>query len=103
LRTGGRTTASSSLVADNARRATAGLLVLTGAAFGVIDPRCWWIWALLVGVGTPLFEIGDETGSGSLAAFVFRGVGAVGGAGASRLLQSERPVRLGWQWLPGHG
>jgi hypothetical protein len=72
---------------------TAGLLVVGGAVFGVLDPRRWWLWALLVGVGTPLFEVGGATGTASLAAFVFSGVGAAGGAGASRLLRSDRPRR----------
>ena len=72
---------------------TAGLLVAAAAAFGVIDPRRWWLWALLIGVGTPLFEIAGETGSASLAAFVFSGVGAAGGAGARRLLRSDRRAR----------
>jgi hypothetical protein len=72
---------------------TAGLLVVAGAAFGVFDPRRWWLWAVLVGVGTPLFEVAGAIGSGSLAAFVFSGVGAAGGAGVSRLLRSDRPRR----------
>jgi hypothetical protein len=72
---------------------TAGLLVVAAAAFGVIDPRRWWLWAVLVGVGTPLFEITGATGTASLAAFVFSGVGAAGGAGATRLLRSDRPAR----------
>jgi hypothetical protein len=72
---------------------TAGLLVVAAAAFGVVDPRRWWLWALLVGVGTPLVEMSGEVGSASLAAFVFSGVGAAGGAGATRLLRSDRPRR----------
>jgi hypothetical protein len=72
---------------------TAGLLVVASAVFGFIDPRRWWAWALLIGVGTPLFEIAGATGSASIAAFVFSGLGAAGGAGASRLLRSDRPSR----------
>jgi hypothetical protein len=72
---------------------TAGLLVVAGLVFGVVDPRRWWLWALLVGIGPPLFEIAGEVGSASLAAFVFSAVGAAGGAGASRLFRSERPAR----------
>src|SRR5437763_2564537 len=72
---------------------TAGLLVVAGAVFGLIDPRRWWAWALLIGVGPPLFEIGGQTGSAALAAFVFSAVGAAGGAGVSRLLRSDRPSR----------
>src|SRR5437764_7275473 len=72
---------------------TAGLLVAAAAVFGVVDPRRWWLWALLIGAGTPLFEITGEAGTASLAAFVFSGVGAAGGAGASRLLRPGRPAR----------
>jgi hypothetical protein len=72
---------------------TAGLLVGIAALFGVIDPRRWWLWALLVGVGAPLFEITGETGTASLAAFAFTAVGAAGGARGSRLLRSDRPQR----------
>ena len=72
---------------------TAGLLVMAAALLGVVDPRRWWLWALLVGVGTPLLEIGGQSGSASLAAFVFSGVGAAGGAGARRLLRSDRRAR----------
>jgi hypothetical protein len=72
---------------------TAGLLVVAGAVFGFLDPPRWWIWALLIGVGTPLFEIGGPTGSGSLAAFVFSAVGAAGGATASRALRRDRRRR----------
>lgn len=72
---------------------TAGLLVVAGAIFGVLDPPRWWIWALLIGVGTPIFELGGQTGSGSLAAFVFSGVGAAGGATASRALRRDRRRR----------
>src|SRR5690242_16804678 len=66
---------------------TAGLLVAASAIFGFTDPRRWWIWSLLIGIGTPLFEVAGATGSASLAAFVFSGLGAAGGAGASRLLR----------------
>ena len=72
---------------------TAGLLVMAAAVFGVVNPARWWLWGLLVGVGTPLFEIAGETGTASLAAFVFSGVGAAGGASASRLLRSDRRGR----------
>jgi hypothetical protein len=71
---------------------TAGLLVVAGAVFGLVDPRRWWLWLLLVGLGPPLFEIGGPIGSASLAAFVFSGVGAAGGAGAARLLRPGRRV-----------
>src|SRR4051794_2784909 len=69
---------------------TAGLLVMAAALFGAVDPGRWWLWAFLVGVGTPLLEIGGASGSASLAAFVFSGVGAAGGAAARRLLRSDR-------------
>lgn len=72
---------------------TVGLLVVAGAIFGIVDPRRWWLWALLVGVGTPLFEFGGEVGSASIAAFVFSGVGAAGGAATPRLLRSDRRRR----------
>ena len=46
---------------------TAGLLVLAAAVFGVVSPARWWLWALLVGVGTPIFEIAGAAGTASLA------------------------------------
>jgi hypothetical protein len=72
---------------------TAGLLVMAAALFAVVDPSRWWLWAVLVGLGTPLLEIGGQSGTASLAAFVFSGVGAAGGAGVRRLLRTDRRSR----------
>ena len=77
---------------------TAGLLVVAGAVFGVVDARRWWIWALLIGLGTPLFEISWRGRHGVAGGVRVQRSGAAGGAGASRSLRSdrrERGARLG--------
>ena len=58
---------------------TAGLLVLVaGAAAGISGHRPW-LWAILVGLPTPVVEVARGGDAASVAALGFAAVGAAGG------------------------
>jgi hypothetical protein len=58
---------------------TAGLLILAAGAAAAVSGRRPWLWALLVGAGTPLFEIPTGGSPASLAALAFAALGAIAG------------------------
>ena len=58
---------------------TAGLLILAAGAAAAISGRWPWLWAILVGGGTPLLEIPTGGSPASLAALLFAAVGAFAG------------------------
>ncbi len=58
---------------------TAGLLILAAGLVAGISGRRPWLWAILVGAGTPLFEIPTGGSPASLAALGFAAVGALVG------------------------
>ncbi len=58
---------------------TAGLLVLTAAAFGALRPAKPWLWGLAVGVWIPLIGIGHGD-PGSLLVMAVALFGAYSGA-----------------------
>jgi hypothetical protein len=58
---------------------TAALLLLTSAMGAGLSGRRPWLWALLVGIGIPLFELWGPGGTASLAALVISTLGALGG------------------------
>ena len=63
---------------------TAGLLILAAGAAAAVSGRRPWLWALLVGAGTPLFEIPTGGSPAPLAALGFAAVGAVTGSLVAR-------------------
>ena len=63
---------------------TAGLLILAAGAAAIVSGRRPWLWALLVGAGTPLLEIPTGGSLASLAALVLAAVGALAGWLVSR-------------------
>ena len=66
---------------------TVGALVLSASISAAVAGRRPWLWALLVGVWTPLVEI---TASGQLASLValgFAGAGALIGYAVARALR----------------
>ena len=53
------------------------VLLLSGAlAVAMASGRRPWLWAVLIGIWTPLAELGGPSGVASLAALVVAGVGA---------------------------
>ena len=58
---------------------TAGALLLAGGSTAWLGRSRPWLWALLVGLPTPVIEIAASGATGSLLALVFAGVGAAGG------------------------
>ena len=58
---------------------TAGLLIVAAGAAAAVSGRRPWLWALLVGAGTPLFEIPTRGSPASLVALVFAAFGALAG------------------------
>jgi hypothetical protein len=58
---------------------TAGALLLAAATAAFLGRRRPWLWALLVGLPTPLIEIGSGESTGSLAALVFAAIGSAAG------------------------
>jgi hypothetical protein len=63
---------------------TAGLLLLGAAAAGAIGRDRPWLWALLVGLPTPLLETVRDGNAGSWLALVFAAGGAVIGWAVAR-------------------
>lgn len=66
---------------------TVALLLLTSAMVAGLSGRRPWLWALLIGIWPPLFEIGGPAGLGSLAALLVAAVGAVAGYAAVRVAE----------------
>ena len=66
---------------------TVALVLLTSGMVAGMSGRRPWLWALLVGVWVPLFEIGGPAGLGSLAALLVAAVGAVAGYAAVRVAE----------------
>jgi hypothetical protein len=64
---------------------TAGLLVIAAAVTAGIARRRPWLWALLVGLPTPILEIARFGNSGSLLALAFAAVGAAIGWAVARM------------------
>jgi hypothetical protein len=63
------------------------VLLLSGAlAVAAASGRRPWLWTILVGVWTPLVEIGGASGAASLAALVVAGIGAAIGHLVARLV-----------------
>jgi len=62
------------------------VVLLLSAAFAVAaaSGRRPWLWAILVGVWTPLFELGGSSGPASLAALAIAAIGAAIGALVAR-------------------
>jgi hypothetical protein len=58
---------------------TAALLLLTSAMGAGLSGRRPWLWALLVGIWIPLFELWGPGGTASLTALIISTVGAFGG------------------------
>ncbi len=63
---------------------TAGSLLLGAGSAAFLGRDRPWLWALLVGLPTPVIEIGGRGSTGSLLALVFAGLGAGIGWGATR-------------------
>jgi len=69
---------------------TVALLFLTAGMVAGISGRRPWLWALLVGVWVPLFEITGAAGAASLAALAVAAVGAFAGYAAVRTAAPAR-------------
>jgi hypothetical protein len=63
---------------------TAGALLLGGGTAAYLGRTRPWLWALLVGLPTPVIEISSLAAVGSLLALLFASVGAAIGWGLSR-------------------
>ena len=57
---------------------TAALLLLTSALVAGLSARRPWLWALLIGIWIPLFEVRGAAGLASLAALALSALGAFG-------------------------
>jgi hypothetical protein len=66
---------------------TAMTLLLGGTALAFRRPSLWWLWALLVGFGTPALNLATGGGVGSIAAVAFALIGAGLGALARTLIR----------------
>ena len=64
---------------------TAGALLLGAGMMAFLGRDRPWLWALLVGLPTPIIEIAGPGTSGSLLALVFAGVGAAIGWALARV------------------
>ena len=62
------------------------VLLLSGAlAVAAASGRRPWLWAVLLGIWTPLAEVGGPSGAASLAALVVAAIGAAIGYLVARL------------------
>ncbi len=66
---------------------TVALLLLTSAMVAGLSGRRPWLWALLIGIWPPLFEITGPAGLGSLTALLVASIGAVAGYAAVRVAE----------------
>jgi hypothetical protein len=73
---------------------TAGLIVLTTAAFGAARPRLAWLWALLIGSGIPLVGIVTRGDFSILLVLVIAFAGAYAGALVGTLLRRWTPADM---------
>ena len=64
---------------NDATGVTVVLLLSAAFAFAAASGRRRWLWAILVGVWVPLFELGGSSGPASLAALVVSIIGAAAG------------------------
>lgn len=71
---------------------TAGLLLIAAAAGAAISGRRPWLWALLVGLPTPLVEMSRGGDPAALAALVFAAIGAAMGYSVARLIGRGQTV-----------
>ncbi len=67
---------------------TAGLLLLGAGATAAIARDRPWLWALLVGLPTPILETVRDGNTGSWLALVFAGLGATIGWAVARASRS---------------
>jgi uncharacterized membrane protein len=65
------------------------LLIAVAAIAAAIAGRRPWLWALLVGIWTPIIEISSGGSTGSLLALAFAAAGAVVGYLAARGARSR--------------
>lgn len=63
---------------------TAGALMLAGGGAAYVGRERPWLWALLVGLPTPVIEIVADGATGSLLALAFAGIGTAIGWVAAR-------------------
>ena len=68
---------------------TAVLLISVAAIAAAIGGTRPWLWAVLVGAWTPIFEISSGGSTGSLLALAFAGAGAAVGYLAARGARSR--------------
>ncbi len=66
---------------------TVALVLLTSGMVAGMSGRRPWLWALLVGVWVPLFELTGTAGAASLAALVVAAVGAFAGYALVRVAE----------------
>ena len=74
---------------------TAGMLVLAAAVFAGLAGDRPWLWALLIGLPTPILELPAGGPTGSLLAIGFAGLGAFVGWGVARSARgsAQGPLR----------
>jgi hypothetical protein len=72
---------------------TVGALVLSAAAIAFVAGRRPWLWALLVGVPTPLLEVPATHDPAPLVAFALASAGAVAGWAVRRASAADRDAR----------
>jgi hypothetical protein len=63
---------------------TAGALLLVGGTASFLRRHRPWLWALLVGLPTPVIEIAGGGSNGALLALVFASIGAAAGWALAR-------------------
>jgi hypothetical protein len=63
---------------------TAGVQLLAGGAMAFLGRDRPWLWALLVGLPTPVIEIAEGGSTGALLALAFAGIGAASGWALAR-------------------
>ncbi len=65
-----------------------GLILLSSAGCGILSPRFAWLWALSIGVWTPLANALAHHGFASSITLVFAFVGAYAGAFIGKSIKS---------------
>ena len=73
---------------------TAFMILFATAICGFIHPKKFWLWAILVGIGIPIFGIIHKFNFASLLALAFAFIGALIGVLIRKIFSGSKPSSI---------
>ena len=70
------------------------MIVFATAICGFIHPKKFWLWAILVGIGIPIFGIIHKFNFASLLALAFAFIGALIGVLIRKIFSGSKPSSI---------